>query len=294
MGEGAGRSGSLQTVMICFVCDNFVEDKNGGAELSFETLIQACPEEHFRMRAKDFNLAKAKTARIVVFSNIADLNFSLLPIIQKELNYVFIENDYKYCVYRNPALHKQREGYDCDCDKKSYGRAIRDFMLGAKMLFWKSESQRDLYYQMFPELKKNPSLIISCNFRNEDLDRLLALRYKAKNSKYIIMDSDSWVKNVAAGVDYCKANGLKHKVVGGLDFKAFTEEMAGYKGLVFMPSGLDTCPRMVTEAKIMGLDLKINEKVQHAQEEWFNKDVQEIVAYLRERPVKFWEMVSAA
>ena len=66
-------------------------------------------------------------------------------------------------------------------------------------------------------------------------------------------------------------------------------KMAESKGLCFKPSGLDTCPRMVIEAKLLDCDLDINELVQHHDEKWFNKSYEDIVKYLKGRPQYFWK-----
>ena len=67
------------------------------------------------------------------------------------------------------------------------------------------------------------------------------------------------------------------------------QKLAESKGLCFKPTGLDTCPRMVIEAKLLGCELDINDLVQHKDEEWFTKGYEEIKEYLIQRPVYFWE-----
>ena len=68
----------------------------------------------------------------------------------------------------------------------------------------------------------------------------------------------------------------------------FLEKMAESKGLCFKPTGLDTCPRMVIEAKLLDCELDLNDLVQHRDEEWFSKSYEEIVEYLKSRPAFFW------
>jgi hypothetical protein len=61
---------------------------------------------------------------------------------------------------------------------------------------------------------------------------------------------------------------------------------------VFKPTGLDTCPRYVIEAKLLGCDLELNENVQHTNEEWFTADnIDETISYLKSRKSYFWDLV---
>jgi glycosyltransferase involved in cell wall biosynthesis len=64
--------------------------------------------------------------------------------------------------------------------------------------------------------------------------------------------------------------------------------LSEYKGLAFMPLGGDTCPRLVIEAKLLGLELMLNENVQHANEAWFNQERDEVESYILDAHNRFW------
>ena len=71
------------------------------------------------------------------------------------------------------------------------------------------------------------------------------------------------------------------------------EKIASSKGVCFKPMGLDTCPRFIIEAKLLGCELELNENVQHVNESWFSaKDNDETLSYLKERTKVFWETVA--
>ena len=103
------------------------------------------------------------------------------------------------------------------------------------------------------------------------------------------MGSSSWVKGVQESEDWCKENNLDYEVVSGLAPQQFLEKLAQAKGLCFKPSGLDTCPRLVIEAKLLGCELSLNENVQHSNEDWFNGTREEMIEYLQGRVADFWE-----
>ena len=69
-------------------------------------------------------------------------------------------------------------------------------------------------------------------------------------------------------------------------------KLAKSKGVCFKPTGLDTCPRFIIEAKLLGCELELNDNVQHTSEEWFNTDnTASIVEYLKNRKDLFWRTV---
>ena len=41
---------------VVFVADLFADDYTGGAELTTEALIEACPFEHIKIHAKDLDM----------------------------------------------------------------------------------------------------------------------------------------------------------------------------------------------------------------------------------------------
>ena len=54
-----------------------------------------------------------------------------------------------------------------------------------------------------------------------------------------------------------------------------------------MPLDYDTCPRVVIEAKLLGLDLILTDNVLHKDEDWFVGSVEKPEAYLRINSDKF-------
>ena len=133
--------------------------------------------------------------------------------------------------------------------------------------------------------------VLSSLFNKEFFKFIEHVRQNAetKSDKWVVLGSRSWVKGLNETESHCKENGYDYDVLWNLPYQQFLEKLAVSKGLCFKPTGLDTCPRMVIEAKLLDCELDMNENVQHHQEEWFNKNYQEVVDYLKERPSFFWE-----
>ena len=104
---------------ILFVCDYFIDEYVGGAELTTEAIIEKVPN--------DYNIIKIKSASVTlkliedhkndiwVFGNFSNIDILLLlEIIKKVSRYYVIEYDFKFCEYRSKAIHEKFAG-KCDC-----------------------------------------------------------------------------------------------------------------------------------------------------------------------------------
>jgi len=109
-----------------------------------------------------------------------------------------------------------------------------------------------------------------------------------KDDKYIILNSESWVKGAQNCIKYAENNNLRYELVANISHKELLKKLASSKGLIFLPNGFDTCPRITIEAKILGCELILNDNVQHKDEEWF-KDRESIIAHVHEQKEVFYE-----
>ena len=110
-----------------------------------------------------------------------------------------------------------------------------------------------------------------------------------KNNKFIVLNSSSWIKGTQQAISYCKANNIDYELVGNVSYDQLLNKLAESKGLVYLPPGGDTCPRLVIEAKLLSCDLIINDNVQHKDEEWFNtNDLEATTSYLYMCRQRFW------
>lgn len=276
---------------IIFIADFFIDELIGGAELSIQTHINSCPYEYVKIKSNLVDLNKLnKKNDFLILGNFAHLPTRYLFELRNGWRYVVEECDYKYCEYRSKHKHEAITGYPCQCEKYS-GLIIRDFYLSAKHLFWKSEGQRDEYYRLFPELQNIPSNIMGGVFSNEDLDYLLSLKNIKRDNKYFILKSNSWIKGYGDALAYCKENKLPCRIVGNIPYRKAIKEMARSKGIVYLPKGFDVSCRMITEAKLLGIDIRTNDLVQHTREAWFNAGEAEMLKFLRSRDKEFWQVI---
>jgi glycosyltransferase involved in cell wall biosynthesis len=280
-----------------FVADLFVEDYVGGAELTSQAIIESSPFSVRKIRSRDLTkeFIEKNKSKFWVFGNFSGLNPSLVPVITGLCDYVVLEYDYKFCGHRSLEKHFFIEKTPCDCHTKPIGDLIFNFFRRSKCIFWMSEQQQSVYQERFPDLSDTPQYVLSSVFNEKFFSRVHELRKKyetVQREGWLVLQSRSWIKGSEAGIDYCKQNNLQYRVVEGLSYDEMLEQLAFSKGLVFLPPGGDTCPRMVIEAKLLGCELILNDNVQHARETWFDtSDLLAIEEYLQGASALFWNFV---
>jgi glycosyltransferase involved in cell wall biosynthesis len=284
---------------VVFVADLFTDEYSGGAELTTEALFGASPYKTYKLKSGDLTeqLIQQGVNKTWVFFNFVGMNLNLIPTIVGNLYYFITEYDYKFCKYRSIELHKKETGEECNCHNEEYGKFISSFFAGAEKIFWMSDKQKERYQERFPFITDEKSVRLSSIFEVGHLEYIESLRNtrekKGTNSKWAIIGSNSWIKGVEDSKkkleDFFKDG--NYDVLSGLEYNDLLKKLSKYEGLCFMPRGGDTCPRIVIEAALLGLELYINDNVQHIGEEWWGLEVDEIESYLLNGYKRFWDEI---
>jgi hypothetical protein len=274
--------------MIFFVNDFFVNQIQGGAELTAESLIESSLSPIIKINSHNITrdlIHRLKKERWI-FGNVAGISdFLLLEIIKNISDYSVVEYDYKYCKYRSSHKHIFHEGM-CECQTTQHAKLFSIFLYKAKNTFWMSEGQRDEYIRLFPFLGKANNIVLNSPFSEASIEHILSLNTSKKNNKFLILNSNSWIKGTKDCIEYAEQHNLEYELVQGLAHKQLLEKLAQSRGLIFLSKGLDTCPRIVIEAKLLGCELILNDYVQHKDDEWFAGD---IIDHMREKKKIFFE-----
>ena len=294
-----GVANTLEKVDYVFVNDLFKEQYVGGAELSLQALMDSCPGTHTKFNSSGLNTNIIDTLKdsTWIFGNVAQIPSPdlLQYIIDSGIKYHFVEFDYKFCEYRNPSLYQMLEDEECEYDKTDQGSLITNFVNNSVQTHFMSEEQRNVYKTNLSGLDDTKTTILSSIFDDQFFLQIEELRAAPpeKTGAHIVLGSRSWVKGFAESEKWCKENNLEYEVINNLPHSDVLNRLASSKGIVFKPTGLDTCPRYVIEAKLLGCNLELNDNVQHLNEEWFNTDdLDSIVTYLSSRREVFWNNVT--
>ena len=276
---------------VVFVADLFADQYVGGAELTTEALIEACPFEYVKINSKDVTLETLHKYQqcFWIFGNFAKFNLRLVPTLVGNIRYAVLEYDYKFCKYRSVELHKEETGEECDCHESTQGKMVSAFYYGADQLFWMSSKQEERYLERFPFLEEHGRVLGSV-FDKGDLRKLEFLRGGQKVGPWLVQDSQSWIKGTDDAIAWCDKTERPYETFAGLSRGDLLNKMYSAKGFCFLPRGGDTCPRVVIEAKILGCELKINNNVQMASEAWFSHGTPDsMIAHLKALPGRFWD-----
>jgi len=158
-----------------------------------------------------------------------------------------------------------------------------------------SEGQQDHYESRFPFLKERESIVLSSVFDDDFFATIKVLNKKYKSSDrkgWVVLGSNSWIKGANEAEQWCKDNDKDYEIVWGIPYAEVLDKLAQSEGFVYLPQGMDTCPRMVIEAKLLGCELQLNDYVQHKDEIWFDTDDDfDTQAYLYAARERFWNSI---
>jgi hypothetical protein len=283
---------------LIVVSDFFVEDLIGGAELTLEAILKACPYSYKKIRSANLTeefIDQNKDSHWLLVNFTGASKTCIIDIATKTSGFSIIECDYKYCKYRSSHLHALSEpGRQCDCNLTEHGRFILGLFNRAKKVFFMSNGQLNEYKRLFPimnQMTQNKLIVHGSTFDNKTIEQLKQLYQKRKqdNGKWAILSGGSWIKNQKSTEEYCKTNNLEYELIGKLKPEDFINKLSEFHGLVFHSLGFDTNPRLTIEAKLLGLEVDINDLVQQKYDDWYNLPVEQLYAYLELLPNRFWE-----
>ena len=269
----------------------FAQDYVGGAELTSEAIIEDSfmPVHKVHSQNVTIQLMETHSDKYWIFGNFSNVNQHCIVYAIKNLNYSVLEYDYKFCKFRSPEKHKAAEGI-CDCEKQKNGKLVSVFYANSKSLWFMSEKQKNVYCNRFPFLNTKKTRVLSSVFSKKTLELISQMQLATKEDKWIILNSNSWVKGKNNAIAFAEKNNLKYELVWNLKHKELLEKLSQSRGLIYLPAGADTCPRLTIEAKLLDCQLVLNEYVQHKDEEWFQKK-DTTLTYLKERTKVFWSTV---
>ena len=144
-------TGVLTAPEYIFVSDMFQAQYAGGAEMSLQTLMDNSPTESIAGINSHFlseDLIQSNREAKWVFGNISQLSEEAMSkVIEHDLDYSFVEFDYKFCKHRNPLLYEMVEGEECKYAETDLGKRLTEFMNRAKSVFFMSKEQLNMHKQ---------------------------------------------------------------------------------------------------------------------------------------------------
>jgi|TARA_R110000824_G_scaffold98876_2_gene235675 hypothetical protein len=252
---------------IIMVMDFYFSEIKGGAELNAETLID-------RFSDVGYNIKKVKSASLTVdflkqnvdkkfiFSNFIFVSKDCREYAIQNLQYAIYEQDHKYLKTRNPIQY-----VDFIAPKDQLANI--EFYKNAVVVFFLTKLATDVFVA-------NTRLQNVCNlkssvWRKEELDFMKTICNTEKIKENAVLDSSNPIKKRGKCISYCERNNLEYELIKDDDFKTFLKKMSSFKRLIFFTGHLETCARILVEAKMLNLEVTYQKRlIGAASEEWFS------------------------
>lgn len=278
---------------FCMVMDFYFSEIQGGAEINAESLV-----DRFRDQGHEIIKIKSEQATVEFLEGHKEFvfifsNFILLPENSKKyaidnLKYFVYEQDHKYIKSRNPIKYvnfiaPKEERINIEF----YGHAIRVMFL--------TKLSMDVF-RLNTELDNLLNLESSV-WRSDELEHLRKICNNEKINKIAIMNSSNPIKRRSDCIRLCKSKGWDYDLIGDKNFKKFVEKMSRYEKFLFLTGHLETCARVVVEAKMLNLKVITNKKlIGAASENWYSLSGEELIDEMErisfEMPDKILEVLN--
>ena len=274
---------------VILVSDSFIEDFVGGAALNDEVL---CEE----FKKLDIEVIKKRTKELdenFIFSNKDNLfivsNFFFMPnvvktVFQSELNYIIIEHDYKFEKNRNPATH---ENFLVPKDEL----VNVEFYEAAQQIICQSSFHKEIFDKNLDMGEKTYSLSGNLWSRDQfDLIRILGKR--KKRERVSILDSPYPQKGLHKSIEICLNNQWMYDIIKDEDYIEFLVKLSRNKLFAFISLTPETLCRTILEAKMLNMQVVMNEDmIGAAKEPWFNQNGEELIKTLENKRKEIVEFI---
>ena len=246
---------------LIYISDFFEAEVLGGAEISDGVLIDYLAKEGHNIKTVksekfDPTIHKADTFIISNFVGLSGVNKNWF--FSSGVNYIIIERDQKYVRSRNTAMYKDFAAPESEVVNQTFYR-------GAQKVFCLTNHSADLLLKHI-DLTNVESL--GCTqFSQEQFDYIRKMYKESKNGKWCIVPG----KRSNKAMQLCEIQKIDYDYLKNCQWKELMETMSEYEGLVFFSHAVETCCRLVVEARMLGLKVKTDNRVGCTYEDWFDK-----------------------
>lgn len=296
----------INKLKALWISDFKTTDHIGGAELVNEILIDYCPDDievkHIYIHELTLEQINSFKPNFVILDSITRLDsierINILIHLFNQVPFFSLEHDYnKVSRYRH--LFAEGDTYLVGDDPWCKLYQIFWEHKNRAMTFYMSHAQRNLQLQKIEEanLKIQPgstTVMSSCIYSKEDLDFIDKMYERSKDRKkdyYLIFETQNPLKGTSESVAYAEENNLEYKFFSRMSPKQLLNAFAKAKGLIFMPTMHDVCPRITVESLLLGGDVHTNDYAQHHHEDWFTGGRDVCREYVEGRPQFFWNTI---
>jgi hypothetical protein len=246
---------------IIYISDFFVDEILGGAELSDDVVVR-----YIRDKGGNLKTVKSQTfdptihkADTFIISNFVGLSEEIKAwFVASGARYIIIERDQKYVARRNTAMYNNFIAPKSEVVNESfYTGAHKVFCLtahSAKILL----GHIDL---------KNVEVLGCTQFSKYQLELVRSNVGKKKNDKFAIVSG----KRSNKAIQYCELNKIEYDIIQHMKYEDLLSKLSEYKGIVFFSHAVETCCRLLVEARMFEMKIITDNRNGCTYEKWFKE-----------------------
>lgn len=269
---------------VLFVSDYTIKEMPfGGSEWVNQVIIDylQIPFEYSK------NIKGFDKNTLYIISNVSMMEDYVLESL-KSFKYIIIEHDYKICQSRHPWKYK-------NCIVPENERIHYDLYKNAIAVFVQTTDHMNVFLKN--SVTANFVNLKSSIWREDDLvilESLLNINNERKN-KYVIYNTNNWIKNTVGAVQYCKDYNLQYEFIENMSSRYdFLSKLSNYIGIVFFPVARETFCRLVVEARCLNMKVITTKNYGALLENWFDYySGMELINFLRYNTNKNIEIIKS-
>jgi len=259
---------------VVYLADFFVEDKlAGGAEMSDAAIIEHLNIPIRRVRYNEIEEVDRDCFYIV--ANRSLFRPKILDKLTYYKNYIIVEHDYQFV--SGPGNGRNPYMFEDGIVPPMYKSQL-DFYKNAKAVFFQTGLQKSLFEQN--KVEGNFISLCTTPYSNSEFAffrKLVRENQGPRTRKFAVMESPKEIKNTKGAVDYCIKAKLDFAMIPPMDRESFLSKLAEYSALVFFPMTPESCSRLATEARILGLNMITPPIYGAPGEDWFSLTGEKLV-----------------
>ena len=261
---------------IIYISDFFIDEILGGPELSDDVVIRYIEDKCSNLKTVksqtfDPTIHKADT---FIISNFAGLQQSTKDwFVTSKSKYVIIERDQKYVARRNTAMYNDFIAPESEVVNK-------EFYTSAYKVFCLTNHSAEI---LLKHIDLKNVIVLGCTqFSKQQFELIRSNMGKDKIDKFAIVSG----KRSNKAIQHCELNKLEYDIIPPMSHKDLLSKLSEYKGIVFFSHAVETCCRLLIEARIFEMKIITDNKNGCTYEKWFKELKGEKLVNFLENKVK--------
>ena len=175
----------------------------------------------------------------------------------------------------------------CICPHLRWQRMFRS----ARGTVFLTQLQRDRYFKNPFFSTRKTAVLGSSAFDENFFDSIKSLAHVPKTVDTCIVYSKRPDKGFVDALKYCELRGIRPTVIKDMSPSEMLQRLAETRRLVFLPRWYEAASRLAVEARFLGCELVLNDRVSVQGEPWWAWTREKSQSFVRDTPQRFWKII---